>query len=136
MTPDERARIIVTARLLRAAATIDWLSTGLTLLGAVALAAGLHGPVAAAATVAIGVVAKVYGVRIAFDARLLEDVAADRLSTSDLDAALGAMKLAPPDKAGRPWLDRCRGAMRLVRYCALATAAQCVAIILVGLEGR
>jgi hypothetical protein len=102
MTAAERAQILVTARLLEAAGKIDILSTGLTLL---ATAAMLFGAFAIAGVVAImlGIVAKLYGVRVAFDARLLSDVAPDKLTDADLDAAF-------PSKAGRAWSDRLRGA--------------------------
>jgi hypothetical protein len=122
MTPAERAQILVTARLLEAAGKIDMLSTGLTLLAAAKM---LFGAFAIAGVVAIvlGIVAKLYGVRIAFDARLLSDVALDKLTDADLDAAF-------PSKAGRAWSDRLRGAKRLVIVLAATTIAQCIAIIL------
>lgn len=117
MTAEERAEIVVTARLLEAAGRIDWLSTGLTLIAAVSL----HGLTAATA-ILLGVVAKFYSVRIAFDARLFADVAAETLTMSDLDAAFRK-------KSGRSWPERCRGARRLVVVCAIVTAAQCVVML-------
>jgi hypothetical protein len=129
MTSAERDQIVLTARLLRAAQTIDWLSTGLTLIAAAGIVLGHGSRIPAIATVVLGVIAKLFGVRIAFDARLFEDVAAERVSTSGLDSALGALELAPPDTAHRPWSDRCRGAKRLVLGCAGATIGQCAAIV-------
>ncbi len=65
-------------------------------------------------------------VRIAFDARLLSDIALDRLTDADLDAAF-------PAKAGRRWSNRLRGAKRLVIVCAAATMTQCIAIIVMAM---
>lgn len=121
MTPAERAQILVTARLLEAAGKIDILSTGLTLLAAAAMLFGAF-EIAGVVAIVLGVVAKLYSVRIAFDARLLSDVALDQLTTEDLDAAF-------PAKAGRAWSDRLRGAKRLVVVLAATTIAQCIAII-------
>lgn len=122
MTPAERAQILVTARLLEAAGKIDTLSTGLTLLAAAAMIFGAF-EIAGVVAIVLGIVAKLYSVRIAFDARLLSDVALDKLTTEDLDAAF-------PAKVGRVWSDRLRGAKRLVIFYAIAMMAQCMAIIL------
>jgi hypothetical protein len=121
MNPQERAQILVTARLLDAAGRLDLLSTGLTLLAAAAM---LFRPFAIAGVVVLvlGVFQKLYGVRVAFDAQLLRDVALGQLSDADLDAAF-------PSKAGRAWSDRLRGARRLVTISATATIAQCAAIV-------
>ena len=110
MTADERAAVLVTARLLRAAQRIDWLTTPLTVL-AVALLVMHRGPRwVAIGAIVIGIVAKVYAVRVAFDARLFEDVGEERLTTSGLDSALSPLRNTTP----RPWADRCRGARRLI----------------------
>jgi hypothetical protein len=118
VTGAERAQVLVTARLLEAARTIDFLSTGLTLIAAF----GMQN-VAGIAVIALGVVAKIYGVRIAFDARLFRDLADEKISSADLDAAF-------PKKAGRGWSDRCRGAKRLVIILAALTLAQCLVIVI------
>jgi hypothetical protein len=133
MTPQERAQVLLTARLLQAAGRIDWLSTGLTLVAAAAVA--VFGPniVAAAAAIVLGIVGKLYSVRIAFDARLFHDIAAERLTAPELDSALAGLGLRKADKAPRPWNDRCRGARRLVIVCGAITAAQAVAVILMGI---
>ena len=131
MTPEERAQIFVTARLLEAAKKIDTLSTGLTLLAGAAMLFGspsLRLQIPGIVAILLGVVAKTFAVRIAFDARLLIDVAFDKLTTADLDAAF-------PAKAGRAWSDRLRGAKRLVIRCAAATTAQCIAVIVMGVTG-
>lgn len=122
MTAAERAQILITARLLEAAGRIDLLSTGLTLLAAAAMLFATPNPFAGVVAIVLGVVVKLYGVRIAFDARLLSDIALDQLTSADLDAAF-------PSKAGRDWSLRLRGARRLVIVCAVATIAQCLAVI-------
>lgn len=122
MTSNERAQILLTARLLEAASKLDLLSTGLTLIAAVCLAFMEASSAAIAATV-LGLTAKFYNVRIAFDARLLNDVVTGALTAEALDEAF-------PAKAGRSWADRCRGANRLVTASVVITLAQCVALAL------
>jgi hypothetical protein len=124
MTETERAQVLVTARLLEAARSIDWLSTGLTLLAAVLLVLTPY----ALMSLVLGVVSKLYAVRVVFDAKLLHDIATDRLSTADLDAALGRTGQE------RGWPDRCRGARRLMFVQAAATIMQLGALALVALR--
>jgi hypothetical protein len=126
MTPAERAEIIVTARLLEAAKSLDLLSTGLSLVSAAIVLLGKPHRTAAIACIVCGIVAKFYSVRIALDARLFGDVVTETLTMSDLDAAFAK-------KSGRGWIERCRGAKRLVVTCAIATAAQCAAIVIVSM---
>jgi len=126
MTSEERAQILVTARLLEAAGRIDILSTGLSFVVAAALLFGvLNGFFAflGFGAIALGITAKYYAVHIAFDARLLADVAHDKLTAADLDAAF-------PENAGRPWSHRLSGARQLVTMFAATTTAQSVAIVL------
>ena len=127
MTAEERALVMVTARLLRAAAYLRWLAAGLTI---VAAAATVHGyrPVRGTAALVLGLVALFYGIRVSFDAKLLEDIAADRLKTAQLDHALSTIRKGTVD---RTWDDRCRGARRLVALCGAATLAQVLAIALI-----
>lgn len=122
MTGGERAQILLTARLLEAASKLDLLSTGLTLI-AVASLVFMEPGIAAIAAVMLGLIAKFYNVRIAFDARLLNDVATSALTMEALDEAF-------PAKAGRSWADRCRGASRLVTASVVITLAQCAALVL------
>jgi hypothetical protein len=130
LTAEERAQVLVTARLLRAALRIDWLTTGLTLLACAALTVSAANRIAAIVVIALGLIAKLFAIRISFDASLFEDAASGTLTASDLDTALGALTLAPPAKAGRPWLDRCRGAKRLVYFLATAACTQTLAAML------
>ena len=113
------AEALITARFLRAAEKIDWLSTGLTLVAA-------FSPIrmASIAAILLGLAAKYYGVRIAFDAQIFEDLAGDRYTITEFD---DAMQRATP---GRSWADRCRGAKRLVIILAVLTAAQAIALML------
>jgi hypothetical protein len=132
MTAEERAEIVVTARLLRAASQLHWLAAGLTVVSAAALVMGAGNSAAAVAAIVCGIVANLYAFRIAFDAYLFEDIAANTLSTDGLDHALAALgKALTP---GRPWPIRCRGARRLIVRAAIATAAQLIAIIAAGLS--
>ncbi|MHB0970587.1 MAG: hypothetical protein ACYC7A_02860 [Thermoanaerobaculia bacterium] len=127
MTAQERALVLVTARALRAAASLDWLSTGLTLVSAAAILFDTPSVVFPAIAIILGAIAKFYAVRIAFDARLLEDLAAETISTPQLDDALAVLvDKAPSD---RSWPDRCRGARRLVMLCGVATIAQLCAVL-------
>lgn len=109
MTGGERAEILVTARLLEAAAKIGWLSIGVTIV-AVFQREWIAG--------VLGFLATYYAVRIAFDARLFADIASGALTAEDLDAAF-------PAKAGRTWMQRCRGAKRLIVIGAAVTLVQC-----------
>jgi uncharacterized membrane protein YoaK (UPF0700 family) len=127
VTEDERAQVLVTARFLRAAAAMQWLAVGLTLLAAAALIHG-RGIPAAVAALALGIVAISYAFRVSFDARLLEDIAGQRLTTSQLDQALGGLQ---KKEGGRSWDERCRGSRRLVMHLAIVTFAQAVAVVLI-----
>jgi hypothetical protein len=122
MTAEERTNVLVTARFLEGALRVDLLSTGLTLFAMAVLYFAMH-RLDAIVAIVLGIIAKVYAVRIAFDARLLSDVAKERLTSADLDAAF-------PKKAGRSWSDRCRGARRLVFKCAALTLLQAAVLIL------
>ena len=113
------AEALVTARFLRAARGIDWLSMGLTL---VAAAESLW------IAVAIGLVAKYLSFRIAFDARLFEDLANERMTLDEFDEAAVALQLMPQKKTGRAIADRCRGAKKLVTFLVAATLAQAIAL--------
>lgn len=123
MTAEERAQLLITARLLEAVGRLDLLSAGLTLLSAAALLFGASNVLfAGVAAIVLGIVVKLYGIRIAFDATLLRDIALEKLTTADLDAAF-------PNKAGRDWSVRLRGCRRLVTIYVVATIAQCMAVI-------
>jgi hypothetical protein len=127
MTAAERAQILITARLLEAAGRIDFLSTGLTFLAAAAMLFAAPNPFAGVAAIVLGVVVKLYGVRIAFDSVLLRDIALEQLTSADLDAAF-------PNKAGRDWSKRLCGCRRLMIVSAVATIAQCMAVIAMSVD--
>lgn len=111
MTDDERAEVLVTARLLRAASMLQWLAIALTIASGSSIL-----------VILLGVVAIYYGVRVTFDAKLFEDIAADRLTTAQLDSVLRLKK------KDRPWPDRCRGARGLAIKLAIATLVQLIAV--------
>jgi hypothetical protein len=127
VTEGERAQVLVTARLLRAAAAMQWLAVGLTLLAAAAVIHG-RGIPAAVTALAVGIVGLYYAFRVSLDARLLEDIAEQRLTTSELDQALGGLQ---KNEGGRPWDERCRGSRRLVASLAIVTLVQIVAVVLI-----
>lgn len=122
MTSEEQALIVVTARFLRAAAKVQWLAIGLTLLAAASMIFTTARRSPAIAAMVLGIISNYYGIRVAFDARLLEDVAAGKFTTADLDAVFVKNK-------GRSWPDRCRGARRLVAFGAMATMAQMISVV-------
>jgi hypothetical protein len=129
MTEEERAYVVVTARLLRAAASLSGLAVGLTVVAAFQVAV---------AAIVIGVVAIYYCFRVSFDAKLFDDIAAGRLTTAQLDLGLGVGGRASArdrGQRGRDWVDRSRGAKQLVVKAALAVVAQLVAIVLSSVYG-
>lgn len=107
----------VTARLLRAARSIDWLSFALLLI-----AVWRRDPAAGA----LGLLTRYYAFRVAFDARVFDDLAEGRMTIEEFDDA----GLVPPNKRGRPIADRCRGAMRLVVILGILTAAQAIVLLI------
>lgn len=76
----------------------------------------------------LGLWQKYWALRVALDAELFERFSrvGDRLEaqTQDLDRALADLGLARADAAGRTWNQRSRGALRLLRWQALACGAQ------------
>ena len=118
MTPEERAEVLVTARLLRAAGAVQWLAIGMTVVAAM-----LQNVTATA----LGAVALFYAFRVAFDARLFEDVATERLTTTELDSGLASLRKG---KGDRPWSDRCAGARRLVLLMAVTTIGELLVLVL------
>ena len=125
----------VVASLLRRGRSLDQLSTGLTLLGAVfgLLQLLLITPVAlglllSAWLIVVGLLQKYWALRVAFDADLFDAVAQDADAvphrTVDLDQALHSLGLQPANRAGRPWAERQRGALNLLRKQAVLLAMQ------------
>lgn len=125
----------VVASLLRRGRTLDQLSTGLTLLGVLfgLLQLLLITPVAlslslSAWLIALGLLQKYWAFRVAFDADLFALVARDADALPDrtqaLDHALQSLGLQPANRAGRPWVERQRGALKLLRNQAVLLLAQ------------
>ncbi|MDP4570906.1 hypothetical protein Q8O96_17755 [Pseudomonas sp. LPH60] len=128
------------ASLLRRGRALDQLSTGLTLLGALyglgqylLASVSLGGLIVSLALVLLGMVEKYLALRVAFDADLFQRVADSPASlehsTQALDQALGALGLQPVEKGGRPWDQRSRGALGLLRRQALLLAAQVLVLL-------
>ncbi|QEN45081.1 hypothetical protein [Pseudomonas protegens] len=128
------------ASLLRRGRALDQLSTGLTLLGALyglgqylLTSVTLGGLLVSLALVLLGLMEKYLALRVAFDADLFQRVADAPTtlehSTQALDQALSALGLQPAQRGGRPWDQRSRGALGLLRRQALLLAAQVLVIL-------
>lgn len=135
MTDVELAEVRVTADFLRAVGRVDWLSTGLTLFAIVAAFLRANVIVAIAALI-VGLAAKFYAFRIAFDARLFERAASGTLDADGIDRALESLSLRKAGASARPWSDRCRGAMRLARMFAAIVFVQILATIALVVSSR
>lgn len=125
----------VTASLLRRGRALDQLSTGLTLLGVLfGLAQLLMASITplclilSAWLIILGLLQKYWAIRVAFDADLFALVARDAQAlperTRSLDLALQSLGLQPAKRAGRPWAERRRGALKLLHKQAILLAAQ------------
>ncbi|MFV3304969.1 hypothetical protein ACNFBT_06785 [Pseudomonas sp. NY15181] len=133
--------LILVASLLRRGSSLNGLSSALTVL---ALALGFYGVLMASASLAfslsmallvlLGLAQKFYAMRVALDADLFQAMAnaGDALPerTKQLDDALTTYAGVPAEKAGRPWAERSRGALALLRRQALLCAAQWLVALL------
>ncbi|MGR3886571.1 hypothetical protein [Pseudomonas sp. 1152_12] len=121
----------VVASLLRRGRSLDQLSTGLTLLGvlfglAQLLLASIS-PICLLLSlwmITLGLLQKYWALRVAFDADLFALLARDTERTPDLDQALQTLGLQSAKRVGRPWTERRRGALRLLRKQAWLLGAQ------------
>lgn len=130
MNEAERIQLLVTARLLRACSAATLLSTGLTVAAAALVMAGAGRPAVEAAVVLAGLVAAYFAVRVALDARLLSDAAANRWEGSEVDKALAELGLRAKTGPTRSWAERCSGARRLAALLCAATLLQGVFVFL------
>ncbi|CAI8755502.1 hypothetical protein [Pseudomonas serbica] len=124
-----------TANVLRRGDSLDRLSTGLTLLGALlglsqylVPGPGLWSLVCSGGLLVLGLWQKYWALRVGFDADLFRHLA-DRAEdlpqrTQDLDQALTALGMQPAERGGRPWSERITGALKLLRRQALLVVAQ------------
>ncbi|AKA83555.1 hypothetical protein VO64_3009 [Pseudomonas synxantha] len=119
------------ASLLRSGRSLDQLSTGLTLLGVLfGLAQLLLASISticlllALWMIVLGLLQKYWALRVALDADLFALLARDTARTPDLDQALQTLGLQSPKRAGRPWSERRRGALKLLRKQAWLLGAQ------------
>ena len=128
----------VVASLLRRGRSLDQLSTGLTLLGvlfglAQLLLASIS-PICLLLSlwmIILGLAQKYWALRVAFDADLFALLACDTTRTPDLDLALQTLGLQAPKRAGRPWAERRRGALKLLRKQAWLLGAQALLTLVV-----
>ena len=124
-------RLQVAACLLRRGRALDHLSTGLTLLGVIlGLAPLLMLPVApivlllSLGIIIFGLLQKYWALRVALDADLFALMADTLHHTPQLDLALQSLGLQTANKAGRPWTERCHGALALLHKQAWLFGAQ------------
>ncbi|WP_085722996.1 hypothetical protein [Pseudomonas sp. R37(2017)] len=123
------------ASLLRCGGSLDRLSNGFTLLGAllglsqyVVATPGSWPLVCSSGLLLLGLWQKYWALRVAFDADLFQRLAQSPADlgerTQALDQTLTALHLLPAERAGRPWSQRVAGALMLLRRQALLVAAQ------------
>jgi hypothetical protein len=80
----------------------------------------------------LGLIETLLSVRVAFDAAALRRMAGHADGMARFDAALLALDLVAPDRAGRPMADRARGCLRLLRLQAVAAILQVAAVLAAG----
>ena len=125
----------VVASLLRRGRSLDQLSMGLSVLGVLlGLAPLLFSTISlwclviSAWLVLSGLLQKYWAFRVAFDADLFQLMAQDPGNLSDrteaLDQALQDLGLQPRQSAARPWAERSRGALGLLKRQALLVIVQ------------
>ncbi|MFO2465443.1 hypothetical protein OOJ96_16205 [Pseudomonas sp. 15FMM2] len=121
----------IVASLLRRGRSLDQLSTGLTLLGVLF---GLLQLLISSITliclllslwmIILGLLQKYWALRVGFDADLFTLMAHQMERTSELDQTLQTLGLQSPNRASRPWTERRRGALKLLRKQAYLLGAQ------------
>lgn len=127
----------VVAALLRRGRAVDRYATGVTLL---ALAFGLAQPwlptfvplqcVVVGVAVLLGLWQKYAALRVALDAELFELLAIDTVRRTPLfDQAMADLHLQPATRGGRPWPERGRGALRLLRQQILLAVLQTLVLL-------
>ncbi|KAF1012595.1 MAG: hypothetical protein GAK32_00008 [Pseudomonas fluorescens] len=128
----------VVASLLRRGRSLDQLSTGLTLLGVLfGLAQLLMISISTLCLllslwmILLGLLQKYWALRVAFDADLFALLARDPQRAPELDQALQNLGLQSAKRTGRPWAERQRGALKLLRKQAYLLAAQVVLTVAV-----
>lgn len=135
MNPADRMAVEITADLLDRGRSIDDLASAITfaavLTGLMSTMIGVPGVAASGsslgwtlAIIALGLIEKYLAIRVAFDAALLHRCATEQSPMSTFDDAMRALNLLAPSKIGRGWLERCRGARRLLELQAMLLAAQ------------
>ncbi len=80
----------------------------------------------------LGLIETLLALRVAFDAAALRRMAGHEDGASRFDAAMLALGLMKPDRAGRPMADRARGCLRLLRLQAIAAILQVAALLAAG----
>ncbi len=118
---------------------IHGVAAPLTVAGALAVPAlaVLHKPSAVVLalltlSVVLGLIETLLALRVAFDAAALRRMAGHNDGASRFDAALIALGLIKPDRAGRPMADRAKGCLRLLRLQAITAILQITAMLAAG----
>lgn len=110
----------------------------LTIAGAIAVPAvafyGAYPEVLAmiSVSIALGLLETVLALRVGFDVAALRRMAGHEDGASRFDAALLALGLMKPGRAGRPMADRARGCLRLLYLQAIAAILQVAALLAAG----
>lgn len=133
--------LALVSSLLKRGASLDQISSLLTVLGLLfSLAPLLGGMLNSALVLAglmlvlLGIYQKYWALRVALDADLLTALASHKdigLAGCELDNALQQLGLAPDNLPERSILSRSQGALRLLRYQALCLGGQ-VSLLLAG----
>lgn len=133
---DTAWQAIIGAALARrgAALQIASLVVGLTAVGFALATGGLLQAVIAVAEIVLMAVGLGLGARTALDADLFRALSRHP-DSGGFDAAMLALRLMPPGKAGRPMSARVAGLLRLLRWQGAGVALQLVLLaLLVGAE--
>lgn len=131
----------IAASYLRQGRGIDWVSRGLTLLGAAGILIGTYASAPlwitglAALVVLLGLVQSFFALRAGFDADIFSHLASNGFSTTNFDGAMKRLALFAEDRAPRPMSARARAAMVLVRRQAVFLALQIVSLFALPLLG-
>lgn len=131
----------IVASLLRQGRALDWISRGLTLLGAAAILLGTYAAAPLSITglavlaVLLGLVQSYFALRVAFDAEIFARLADNAFSATSFDDAMKSLGLSKDDRLSRPMSERARCAMRLLRGQAIFLALQVASLLTLPMLG-
>ncbi|PRH88040.1 hypothetical protein C5L14_09110 [Labrys okinawensis] len=131
----------IAASYLRQGRALDWISRGLTLLGAGGILAAAYASAPLWVSVPVllvllfGLVQSYFALRAGFDAEIFGHLAGNAFSTTNFDGAMKRLGLFAQDRPSRPMSERARGAMILVRRQAIFLALQVLCLLALPLLG-